>query len=157
MTLDDTAAAGAFVPGLQRNTTAGAATTTTIASGGLLNINSAGTVAICNDVVVSGGTVQSTASSGTAGIGFVAGQAGTLTINSGLVNFGNLTVNFGRSHQGVLNLSGGTYMMNAAPTVGTSGGVLNFNGGTLQLNNTSRRSPRPVSVDTSETAGRTSI
>jgi autotransporter-associated beta strand protein len=135
VTLTGTAAAGnVLFLGYSGSTTAGASTTTTIGSGGLLNIvATAGTTTIANNVTVNGGTIQSTASSGTVGLGWVASQGGALNISNGLVNFGNLTVNFGRAAKGFINLNGGTFIMNAAPTVSTNGGTLNFNGGTLQL------------------------
>ena len=55
-----------------------------------------------------------------------------MTINSGLVNFAGVTVNFGHAVAGTLNLNGGTYVMSTEPTSGS--GTMNLNGGTLQLN-----------------------
>ena len=110
---------------------------TTIPSGGLLNLLSGNTnVGLASYVVVNGGTIQNV-SAGTAdtfGIGWVSGEAGTLTINSGLVNLAGVTVNFGHAAMGTLNLNGGTYVISTEPTVSSGGGVMNFNGGTLQLN-----------------------
>jgi fibronectin-binding autotransporter adhesin len=137
VTLTGTCAAPVVLDlGYSGSTTAGAATTTTIAAGGMLNILSSSTnVAIANDAVVNGGTIQNLSpTSGTAGIGWIAGQAGALTINSGLVNFDGLNVFFGHAAKGTINLNGGTYVMNLEPNVSTDGGTMNLNGGTLQLN-----------------------
>ncbi len=109
--------------------------TTTIAAGGLLNLLSGNTnLPITSNVVVNGGTIQnvSATTADTVGIGWTANQAGVLTINSGLVNFAGVTVNFGHARAGTLNLNGGTYIMSTEPTAGS--GTMNLNGGTLQLN-----------------------
>ena len=100
----------------------------------MLNLLSGNTnVGLASYVFVNGGTIQNV-SAGTAdifGIGWVAGEAGVMTINSGLVNLSGVNVNFDHAVPGTLNLNGGTYIINNEPT-GT--GTYNFNGGTLQLN-----------------------
>ena len=109
--------------------------TTSIAPGGLINLLSGNSnLPISSNLVVNGGTVQnvSATTSDTVGIGWSSGQAGVLTINSGLVNFAGVTVNFGHARAGTLNLNGGTYVISTEPTAGS--GTLNFNGGMLQLN-----------------------
>ena len=114
--------------------------TTTIATGGVLDLVASNTnLPISNYVVVNGGTIQNV-SAGTldiVGIGWSGNQAGTLTINSGLLNLAGVTVQFG--HTGTakgsfLNLDGGTCILSTEPTLGDSTGTLNFSGGTLQLN-----------------------
>ncbi len=111
--------------------------TATIPSGGLVNLLSGNThFAVGSYTIVNGGTIQevSAASTDVIGIGYQAGAAGVLTINSGLVNFAGVTVNFGHGANGTINLNGGTYIMNSEPTMESQGGNFNFNGGTLQLN-----------------------
>ena len=110
--------------------------TATIAPGGLVNLLSGnGHFAVSSYAIVNGGTIQevSAASTDVIGIGYVAGEAGVLTINSGLVNFAGVTVDFGHGVNSTVNLNGGTYIMNAEPTMEAQGGNFNFNGGTLQL------------------------
>ena len=111
--------------------------TTTIPSGGLLNLLSGNTnVALASYLVVNGGTIMnvSAGTSDTFGIGWVSGEAGVLAINSGLVNLSGVTINFGHAAPGTVNLNGGTYVISTEPTVSANGGAMNFNGGTLQLN-----------------------
>ncbi len=124
--------------GFSGSTTAGTATTTTIGAGGLLNLVVAGAtnLPISNNVVVNGGTIMnvSAGTGETVGIGWSTNQAGIFTINSGLVNFSGVTVNFGHAHAGTLNLNGGTYVINNEPVDGGSHGTYVFNGGTLKLN-----------------------
>ena len=137
VTLTGTAAAGKVLF-LGLATSPLSSGTTTIAAGGLLNLLSGNTnLPISSYVVVNGGTIQnvSATTADLVGIGWSAGLAGVLTINSGLVNFAGVEVSFAHAVKGTINLNGGTYIINAEPAaVGGAGAVFNFNGGTLQLN-----------------------
>ena len=89
---------------------------------------------IASYLIVNGGTIQANGVNDTVGIGWSSGQAGVMTIDSGLVNFAGATVNIGHAVSGTLNLNGGTYIMSTEPANGGHNGVINLNGGTLQLN-----------------------
>ena len=134
VTITGTVAAGNVL--FLANTSSG---TTTIATGGLLNLISGnGNLPICNYVLVNGGTIQnqSAPASDDVGLGWVGGQAGTLIINSGLANFAGVKVDFGHAIKGTLDLNGGVLVLSSSLDAENNGGFLNLNGGTLQLSAT---------------------
>ena len=120
VTITGTVAAGNVL--FLANTSSG---TTTIATGGLLNLISGnGNLPICNYVLVNGGTIQNQSSpaSDDVGLGWVGGQAGTLIINSGLANFAGVKVDFGHAIKGTLDLDGGVLVLSSSLDAENNGG-----------------------------------
>ena len=108
---------------------------TTIPSGGLLTVPAVTTnLPVSGTLVVNGGTILSQSGTANVGVGWTANYAGTMTINSGLVNLTGCTFDFGHGTVGTLNLNGGQLDLSKQVNVEVNrSNAFNFNGGTLQL------------------------